>query len=53
MKITIREKLAAMYLSWLNDFGTSQRFAEYFGLSFDQAVRVIHLGRIIHHRAIN
>lgn len=52
MNISIREKLAAMYLAWLNDFGSSKRFAECFSLTFDQAVRVIHLGRILHNRAI-
>lgn len=52
MNISIRDKLKAMYLAWLNDFGTSKRFAEYFSLTFDQAVRVIHLGRILHNKDI-
>lgn len=51
MKITKREALRAMYLAWLNDFGSSKRFAEYFSLTFEQAVRVIHLGRILSQRA--
>lgn len=47
MRINKREAVRAMYLAWLNDFGSSKKFAEYFNLTFDQAVRVIHLGRIL------
>lgn len=51
MDMNKREILRAMYLSWFNDFGSSKSFAEYYSLTFEQAVRVIHLGRILYQKA--
>ena len=37
-----------LYLSWLNDFLTVARFAEYYFLSERQAKLVINKGRVLH-----
>ena len=39
---------AEMYLDWFNNFLTVARFAEYYGITEDQARIIIHEGRILH-----
>lgn len=38
-----------MYISYLNDFLTVERFAEYYGMTEIQAVNVIDIGRAYNH----
>jgi plasmid maintenance system antidote protein VapI len=38
-----------MYLSYVNDFLTIERFAEYYGITEEQANEVINKGRKINH----
>ena len=46
------EKLTALYLDWVNNFLTLEKFASHYGLSVEDAGLVIHQGRIIHQRNI-
>ena len=46
------EKLAALYLDWVNNFLTLEKFASHYGLSVEDAGLVIHRGRISHQRNI-
>lgn len=45
---TLRQQLADLYLEWVNDWITVECFAEYYGLTEEQAKTVIELGRQIH-----
>ncbi len=40
-----------MYLDWVNNFLTVERFAEYYGLSVEEASKVIDEGRILNTEA--
>ena len=42
---TIKTKIKALHLSWMNDFLTVNCFASYYGLTRQTALRVINLGR--------
>lgn len=42
------EKLIDMYLKYVNDFITVERFAEWYGLEMEDANTVIDLGRKYH-----
>lgn len=44
--------LQALYLSWLNDFLTVERFAEHYNLSVEEAKTLIELGRANHERVV-
>lgn len=44
------ERLQLMYLSWVNDFLTVERFASYYNTSLRDANDVIERGRIIHEK---
>jgi len=44
----LKAELQKVYLDWVNNWLTRDRFAEYYGLTLDQAHRVIELGRDIH-----
>jgi len=48
----MKTKIVAMYLDWVNNFLTVARFAEYYRLTINQALRVIRLGKIIHEKSI-
>ena len=45
---TLKIELANLYLDYLNDFLTIERFAEYYDLSVTQATTLINLGREYH-----
>ena len=45
---TMRQQLARWYLEYVNDFITVKGFAEYYGLSVEQARILIVVGRAIH-----
>jgi hypothetical protein len=49
MKLT-KKKLAEMYRDWLNNFSTIVAFANWDGMSHEQAFRVIRLGVKAHNR---
>ena len=42
------EFLADLYLAWVNDFITYEKFAAYYGLPFDAVEDVINAGRKCH-----
>ena len=44
--------LQALYLSWVNDFLTVERFAEYYGISECHAQELIELGRENHEEEV-
>lgn len=46
----MRKKLRAMYRDWFCNFLTVPRFAEYYGLTVEQAHRCINVGRRLHNR---
>lgn len=43
----MRETLVKWYLEYVNDFITVERFAEYHGITQDQALVVIQLGKTL------
>jgi hypothetical protein len=42
-----------MYLDWLNNFLTIERFAEWYAIGEEQAAAIISAGRKIHHQRVN
>lgn len=46
--MTNRQKIEDLYIDWVNNFLTVPRFAEYYGLTEEQAHRVISTGRLIY-----
>ena len=48
--MTSREKIEGLYMDWFNNFLTVDRFAEYYGLTVEQASRVINTGRALNHK---
>ena len=53
MKITLEHEgahnfLQDMYLDWVNNFLTVERFAEYYRITPPQAIAIIELGRKAH-----
>lgn len=40
-------KFTEMYLDWINNFLTIERFAEYYEISVEQAQEIIDIGRKI------
>jgi len=47
--LTMREQFSEWYLDFVNNFLTLDGFAEYYGISHDQAKQVVELGKAIHH----
>ena len=47
-ELTVKENLQAIFLDWINNFISRERFAEYYGLTIEQANTLIELGREIH-----
>ena len=45
---TLKQTLAAYYRQYLNEFLTPVRFAQYYGMSKDQALTILSLGRVFH-----
>jgi hypothetical protein len=43
-----REDFAKIYLDWVNNFLTVDKFASYYGLHPREAVRLIELGKSCH-----
>ena len=46
--LSMREQFAEWYLDFVNNFLTLDGFAEYYGISRDQAEEVVKLGKAIH-----
>lgn len=46
--MNVKIPLVKAYLSWVNDFLTIERFAEYYGYSIDDANQIISLGKKYH-----
>ena len=42
-----------MYLDWVNNFLTIERFAEWYNIGEEQAAVIISAGRKIHHQRVN
>jgi hypothetical protein len=49
---TLKQTLAAYYRQYLNEFLTPVRFAQYHGMSKDQAVTILSLGRVFHEEGV-
>ena len=49
---TLKETLAAYYRQYLNDFLSPLRFAQFHGMSKDQALTIISLGRVFHEEGV-
>ena len=43
-------KLELLYLDYFNNFNTTEKFAEFYGISENEAVTLIDIGRIINHK---
>lgn len=41
----LKEVCAAMYLDWVNNFLGREAFCSYYGLTMDEAITVINIGR--------
>lgn len=50
---TIFSDIQSLYLSWVNDFLSVERFAEYYGLSEEYAYKLIRIGREVHERHVD
>ena len=48
----MRDKLIGWYLEWVNHYMTVDAFAEHHGISRDQALIVIKMGRDLHQENI-
>ncbi len=48
----MRNKLKEMYLDWFNNFMTLTAFADYYGLTYEEARRVIGIGRKLHNKGL-
>lgn len=46
------KKLQNLYLSWVNEFISLERFAEYYGMTEERANRVVNVGRDVHERHV-
>jgi len=44
------ERINEMYLDWVNNFLTIERFAEYYGIREQTAEYIIRAGRIANHK---
>lgn len=43
--MNIKQQLINVYLDWVNSFLTIRRFAEHYDLTYNEAIKVINLGR--------
>lgn len=48
----IKTDIHAMYLSWINDFITIERFAQYYKMTLHRATRIIVIGSDIHEQNV-
>lgn len=48
----ICDRIQELYLDYVNNFLTVERFAEYYNLSERKAFKVIELGRQVHERRV-
>ncbi len=48
-KIEKRKEIEKLYLSFVNDFLTVGKFAEYYNLTELKAIKIINAGRLINH----
>jgi hypothetical protein len=46
------DHLQRFYLSWVNEFMTSESMAKYYGLKLESVIRFIDQGRVIHERRL-
>lgn len=46
----MKNKVESLYLTYVNDFLTVDRFAEYYGFERWYAARLINIGRRLNHR---
>lgn len=46
------KKLADMYLEFVNDWLTVERFAEHYGYPVKQAIRVLEIGKALHEERV-
>ena len=49
----IRDYLADIYLDWVNDFLTVERFSEYYGLDEEDAKQLLKLGKKCHEQRLD
>jgi len=47
MKYSTKRKVETLFLDYVNNFLSVERFAEYYGMDMDKANRVIKIGRKI------
>lgn len=52
MIIETEEEKQAIYLEWVNNFLTVERFAEYYSLTIDEAEELIKTGREAHENIV-
>ena len=50
--MSVYEKLQNLYLDWLNNFLTRDRFASWYDISEEQGNRIIEIGRKVHDRRV-
>jgi hypothetical protein len=50
--MTLKRELSEVYLDWVNNFLSVEGFAEYYGLTEDQARTLIDLSRAIYEDSI-
>lgn len=48
----LRKQLQDVYLDWLNNFVSTDRFAEYYGLTLEQAVKLLDVARDVHEKSV-
>ncbi len=41
----MKQRIETLYLSYVNDFLTVERFSEYYNISIEKANKIINLGR--------
>lgn len=50
--MSVYEKLQNLYLDWLNNFLTRERFASWYDITEERGNRIIELGRKVHNRRV-
>ena len=48
----IHQQKAVIYLDWVNNFLTVEGFASYYGISIENASKLIEEGRTIHEQSL-
>jgi len=46
----MKKKIQEMYLDWVNNFLSLERFSEYYNIPPQKAEKIINLGRILNNR---